>query len=607
MSDFSINYREIKNKLDNLESIEVSKEEVKNEKRQKKVNGLFDAADEGFSDGSNDGKLNKAELQSIFNILQNCDENNDGILSDKELKSIKDSNYYELAKKVETGFGNLKLKDLANFVELLSTKINTAFDVQEQAKAEQLARERKEALDSANEYVAALKPENYSEAEFAKFKNDLEALKGELAKSEPDLNKIAEYKATIKIAIGDISTARAEVAEAERQLQNKRQTNVEARPAQDSSLKAKKAYTDTTNRIGGIAWKNGVGELFEEGKLNIEDYSSATEVLDAILVTDTYKDLNLSDEAKQVLLRDFILNNKSVFNLDGKIHAEVQVSRLELPTAEKIQKAQYDKKATVTPSVATNPLTESGVPITDKNPPKKVENGVPIADKNPPKKVLPPPERLSCSEIKLFYDLKPNYAHSFGVGQFPQYDKKGTLIGIYDSKGNMIIEISRTGLFDEIEYIADYEYDANGKMTRKITRNADGSVDLYNDYEYDANGKMTREIIRNPDGSVDRYYDFKYDANGKETRVITRHSDGSLVEYEDYEYDANGKETREIIRDPDGSVFEYCDHEYDANGKETRQIMRYSDGSVARYYDFEYDANGKYTRMIVRNADGNTY
>ena len=43
------------------------------------------------------------------------------------------------------------------------------------------------------------------------------------------------------------------------QLEEKRKNNVQSRPPMESGLKAKRSYSDSTNRIGGKAWKNNVG------------------------------------------------------------------------------------------------------------------------------------------------------------------------------------------------------------------------------------------------------------------------------------------------------------------------------------------------------------
>ena len=169
-----------------------------------------------------------------------------------------------------------------------------------------------------------------------------------------ELKRTAEEKATQEKADADAAAAEAKKAEEAKAAEAKKAEEtkaaeqakterVAARAASDRG-NTKVGYQDSTNRIGRAAWKNSVAGEFGEGKLDLADYSTATEVLDALL--DKYGMKNLP--GKETLLKDFIHNNKSVFNTDGKIHNSADASKLELPTKENLAKAKYaDKPAQV--------------------------------------------------------------------------------------------------------------------------------------------------------------------------------------------------------------------------------------------------------------------
>ena len=148
--------------------------------------------------------------------------------------------------------------------------------------------------------------------------------------------------------------------EAQAKLIQTRSDNIANRPAKEKA-DSFKGYQDSSRRIGARNWQNSISDLFGEGegKLNLADYTDAKGVLDAILETDSYKGLNLSDEQKATLLKDFIKNNGSLFNKDGKIHDEADIEKMDLPTKEKIENIKNDRP--IATNTKTTPKNNSSV------------------------------------------------------------------------------------------------------------------------------------------------------------------------------------------------------------------------------------------------------
>ena len=333
MGDLDIS--KLKN-LANLKNLELSQNDFQ-KKDDKEIFSIFDGGT-----WNSDGKLGAEELNNIFGKLQKADTSGDGKLSSSELR--------------KAGFKRGSINEVKHFISELINKVESkvAEQTKEAAKAEAAAAEK-----AAKEKAAELEAEKGALKEFKEltqetidgkanpkyrediakndeFKGNLASLEAELAKDEPDMKEVGKYKAALQAIIENAEKAKAEPKK-------------EAKPAAERAAynrAGKVSYHDTTNRIGARAWKHSVGELFGEGegKLKLADYSTAEEVLNAILGTDAYKDLKLSDAAKKTLLKDFIHNNKSMFNEDGKIHDKADISRLELPSKADIEKAKYDQK-----------------------------------------------------------------------------------------------------------------------------------------------------------------------------------------------------------------------------------------------------------------------
>ena len=116
-----------------------------------------------------------------------------------------------------------------------------------------------------------------------------------------------------------------------------------------------------------------------------------------------------------------------------------------------------------------------------------------------------------------------------GEADEPEKDKKVETVKYkYDDKGNLIEVIFDDG------YKFEYEYDENGRKTKEVTTNRDGSKET-TIYKYDDNGNLIEVIF--DDGSK---IECEYDENGRETKRVITYSDGSK-ETTIYKYDEKGR------------------------------------------------------------------
>ncbi|MDR0984334.1 MAG: dockerin type I domain-containing protein [Ruminococcus sp.] len=156
----------------------------------------------------------------------------------------------------------------------------------------------------------------------------------------------------------------------------------------------------------------------------------------------------------------------------------------------------------------------------------------------------------------------------------------------FDSSGNISKEIEFEDDGEtEIEHFA-YEYDAAGKLIRKIALENDREVDITT-YEYDSAGNLVKET------SVDEEYEtettvYQYSAGNLVKKVV---ADGEgETETTTYEYSA-GLLVKETAIDSDERTPEVDTYEYDAAGNLVKKVDDSGDGDV-EIYEYVYDANG---------------
>jgi hypothetical protein len=164
---------------------------------------------------------------------------------------------------------------------------------------------------------------------------------------------------------------------------------------------------------------------------------------------------------------------------------------------------------------------------------------------------------------------------------------------------------------DPIYHYYAYEYDNDGRVSKKITESAgsDGLVSTSDDeiqnwlaFAYDKNGRMTGEIFfKNPGPDTKwftpddiRDYDasYEYDAQGRKSRMIRRNPDQETTRVMTFAYAPEGK----LIQDV----------EYTGAGPDKKWLT--ADDSIEKYHRFEYDEHGHMSRameyLLSQNGKG---
>lgn len=104
----------------------------------------------------------------------------------------------------------------------------------------------------------------------------------------------------------------------------------------------------------------------------------------------------------------------------------------------------------------------------------------------------------------------------------------------YDANGNPTELWCYAG--EELSYYVLYEYNAEGKLTKKTLHNPDGNGSSTDQYEYDGNGNLTKETSYSEENQVGSFSTYEYDANGNLTKC-TYYYEGSVEYTYEFEYD----------------------------------------------------------------------
>ena len=135
--------------------------------------------------------------------------------------------------------------------------------------------------------------------------------------------------------------------------------------------------------------------------------------------------------------------------------------------------------------------------------------------------------------------------------------------------------------------ITAYEYDGQGRVSRKIDGYGNATTQRITEYHYDRTGRIIAEIV-DPDGLAVRT-GYAYNGHGHQIRVEKGSVSDPAQQVTTFEYDANGRVTKEI-KDPGGLQIE-TEFKYDDNGNMTRRI----------------DARGYSTWYVFDTANQNTH
>ncbi len=140
----------------------------------------------------------------------------------------------------------------------------------------------------------------------------------------------------------------------------------------------------------------------------------------------------------------------------------------------------------------------------------------------------------------------------------------------YEARWNKVVCERQYGSDGQLEQLCEYAYDDKGFLLREVLKEGDGEVMEEKSWEPDEQGRIARQFLHYADGSKDTV-EHEYDADGKLVKKVTMDEDGEVEETEVFVY-----EGRRLIQESlyDGMV------EYDelAEMEPLREVLyRYDD------------------------------
>ena len=126
----------------------------------------------------------------------------------------------------------------------------------------------------------------------------------------------------------------------------------------------------------------------------------------------------------------------------------------------------------------------------------------------------------------------------------------------------------------------EYNYDAQGRMTRKTEMYSDGEKNVY---LYDDQGGMTEQHWRKANGRLYCSSETTYDAQGTELQDARWREDGTLKSFDGYVYNTQGNLIRKIEMGTSWDDSVWCrvtEYIYDEQGRLIQEIL-YCDADIS--------------------------
>lgn len=203
----------------------------------------------------------------------------------------------------------------------------------------------------------------------------------------------------------------------------------------------------------------------------------------------------------------------------------------------------------------------------------------------------------------VIYD--PDYEYK--VSDIDEYE--------YDAQGNMV----KLTIYDDNDaesmWWYEYEYDAQGNRLKE-TAYLNAQIVNYSrwEQEYDGQGNRIREngyywTSTYFDGETLLYYDdYEYDAQGNLTKDSWFDGNGELRAYYEYEYDGQGNVTKDASYSADGKLYSCYGYEYDTQGNITKYVKyKADDVQIAeRKWENSYDILGNILDCCTLDRDNDS-
>ena len=204
-------------------------------------------------------------------------------------------------------------------------------------------------------------------------------------------------------------------------------------------------------------------------------------------------------------------------------------------------------------------------------------------------------------ELKKFRfvmtDMTDEYTNSDG-----DTDKNSSTY--YYNENGLLVQHIRT--YMGVQSINEYEYDANGNITKHVYIESNGNKTTY-EYTYDENGNKIKEVYTY-NNDEPQTTNFTYDESGKLLTEYYLYDNGNGRSVTEYTYDKNGnliKKAQKYIYTHEGVTTEsdgsYTDYTYDVNGNKIKEVESYGTGKNVS--DLTYDADGNLLKWVFSSVD----
>lgn len=197
------------------------------------------------------------------------------------------------------------------------------------------------------------------------------------------------------------------------------------------------------------------------------------------------------------------------------------------------------------------------------------------------------------SETHTYYngeDVDFSYKYQFNSSEkaekYTRYNATGTVLLEYAASDGGYILVSHNS-DGSVSSIYEYYDSSTVKAKKSTTYYSDGSYIIF---EYDTNGKQTKKIDHSADGS---YIVTEYDDEGYETKETHFNTDGSSYSYECNQF----KKIRYTIYDTDGATI------LDYAAADGNYIIIYDNSEDGTIYIREYDSSNQGIKTTYYNAD----
>lgn len=172
----------------------------------------------------------------------------------------------------------------------------------------------------------------------------------------------------------------------------------------------------------------------------------------------------------------------------------------------------------------------------------------------------------------------------------------------YNANGKITEKVTYNRQDLPIEKIT-YEYDNNGNLRAENFYLDKDIVQVTNIYEYNGGNKIS-EVRVKPDGSVISKTFFEYNASNKVVRSGTNDSSGKLQYIKETTYDSKGNiltDTANEVAENNKSTDKYT---YDANGNKTQWVSYTADAPLFEAA-YKYDSHNNMTSIKMKDYQGN--